>query len=365
MDTLLMIFGGMFGLALALPFLALALARFNLFWTIIEEGTVKIILLNGQYHKAKMRYRGFYLDEEGNVIRKKEKEKEHNRQWQKYFNWSGGLAWVGIWPFYKIHTYDFRWQVLKRELDEKTGKMMKNVEGREEVLDYIFVKASTYFTKLEKAETKGMLPADSEFIFVIRITNPYRALFRAHQWFEFTINILLPHLRHFQATRTFEELVIMFQLKGGEIYQFLEETKALNEQQKEQIRKELAKQGKSDEEINEEMAKQELGVLGFLRKIYGITVEAVKIESVDAEERYEQALSKEREAELEAKRITIVNKAIAQYGEQAVFLIYAEAIETASKGSGNTIIPLGLAPLLKEVASFIANPKKIRGGGGK
>src|SRR3990167_1196309 len=91
MDTLLMIFGGMFGLALALPFLALALARFNLFWTIIEEGTVKIILLNGQYHKAKMRYRGFYLDEEGNVIRKKEKEKEHNRQWQKYLNWLGNV----------------------------------------------------------------------------------------------------------------------------------------------------------------------------------------------------------------------------------------------------------------------------------
>lgn len=361
MDTLLMIIGGLLGLIIALPFLALALARFNLFWTIIEEGTAKIILLNGQYHKTKMRYKGFYLDKGGNVIRKKEEKEKSDHWWKKYF---GGLAWIGIWPFYKVHIYDFRWQVLKRELDEKTGKTMKKVEGREEVLDYIFIKASTYFTKLEKAETKGMLPADSEFIFVIRITNPYRALFRAHQWFEFTINALLPHLRHFQATRTFEELVAMSQLKGGEIYQFLEEAKSLNEQQKKQIEKELKKQGKSDEEIKEEISKQELGVLGFLRTIYGIYVEAVKIESVDAEERYEQALSKEREAELEAKRITTVNKAIAEYGEQAVFLRYAEAIEIASKGEGNIIIPLGLAPLLKELTSGFM-PKKAKGGGGE
>ncbi len=393
MDKILMVVSGLVGLALALPFLALALARFNLFFTIVEEGTAKIVILNNQYHKTLMRYKGFYLDGD-EVKRKEDKEKKVKEKESLLEKYWGGLSWVGLWPFFKVYTYDFRWQVLKRELGEgekgeegekKGKKMVKKVEAREETLDFIFVKASTYFAMLEKAETKGMLPADSEFIFVIRITNPYRALFRGHQWFEFTINVLLPHLRQFQAKHSFEELVMVPQIKGsikrkkegkdgGEekesksIYQFLGEKEELNPDQKMEIAKKLTgedneealKKALEREDVKTEIAKQELGVLGFLAKIYGITVEAVKIESVDAEKRYEEALSKKREAELEADRITTVNKAIAEYGSQAIFLRYAEAIETAG-GKGNMIIPLGLESLLKELTGF--TPKKTEGGG--
>jgi len=52
---------------------------------------------------------------------------------------------------------------------------------------------------------------------------PYKVLFRAHQWLEFTVNRIGPYIRQFVATKKFEELVAekqaMFQ--GNPLFDFL------------------------------------------------------------------------------------------------------------------------------------------------
>ncbi len=359
METILVITGGILGFILALPFLALTLAKFKIFFAFCEEGQAIIILLNKEFHRAVIRYRGFYLNEKGEVkkdrrkedlegqLEKREKDSILLKIVRKIFG--GGLVWVGIWPFYTVYTYKFRWQTLIRELDEK-GVATKKIKSHKKELDYAFVKAATYFAKLEKAETEGLFPVSDEFIFTIRITNPYKALFRTHQWFEFTVDMLLPHLREYQGNAKFEDLIKQSQLKTGEMYMFLE-VADLTDDQKQVIRSELRTEGKTEEEIEKELEERDLGVLGILRERYGIDVAGVRIEAFDpADERYQLALSKKFEAEQEVKRIDeVFGKIIDKYGEMGLAVRYLEVLEKAGEKAGNWIIPVGVRNIVEDI----------------
>ena len=337
MENLALILVATIGFVLGVPFIILGLARIDAFFTIIEEGTAKVVVLNGKFYTCKMRYSGFYLDDRSEVKKQADGSlQERGMQAWIRSHFTGGLAWVGVWPFYKAYKYDFRWTTLKRGLRE--GKAIKEIDPREEEIDYIFVRAATYFIKLEEAETKGKIPITTEFIITIRITNPRKALFRVHQWFEFVTNTLLPHLRAFQGSRVFDELNQMKQYKTEELYSYLEWANP-TEEQLYKIREGLTKEGKSAEEIKKELEERSFGVIGLLRERYGIDIIAVGIESLEpANAEYQEALAKQELATLEANRIKTINKMIAKYGPQALEIRRLEALESVGKGANNTIL---------------------------
>lgn len=369
METLLIILFGITGLLLGLPFLALALAKFNLFFTLVDEGSVKVVMLNRQFHKCVMRYKGFYLDEKSNVKLLPKTQKEQKKL-------LGGLEFFGIWPFYTIHNYRFRWTKIKREL--KDGKLVKSIEPEDKTIDYILVQADVYYARLEGIETIGLVPLDMEFVLTIRIINPYKALFRAQDWFEFVTNRLLPYIRQFCSGKEFNELIQEKQHPTGELYKFLETSiKELSLEDKEKLKKAgkddnyikkveeerkklmelspedktaLIAEGKTEEDIEQIKKERKWGIIQLLREIFGIDVMGVEIDSIVPEKRYADIASKQWEAGREADRIeTVYGKIIKDYGESGLIIRYLESLDNAATKDGNWIIPFGLRGALSDL----------------
>lgn len=387
MEIILVIIGAGIVFRALYPFLALALAKHNLFFTLVEEGNAKIIMYNKAFKRVVMQYTGFYLDHRWNVkqgLRRKQMTIEEARMVTEAENqkrmqegkkalpaWDGkerrkperkfmggGLVFVGLWPFDTIHSYKFRWQSLKE------GKVV----SREEELDYVFAKADVYYAKLSSAETKGMVPLDIELYLTIRIVNPYRALFRARQWLEFAVNRISPHIRQYIPAKEveFKELIGKDQLPGSELFQFLEGAgKGLAAEEKKHLRED----GYPEKEI-EQREQTGWGILRILRELYGIDITGIEFASINTVGKvYEEAAAKEWSAEMEKKKIVIeasaeaekidiiakaeagkirtVSEAIKEYGDIGLASKAMDTIKEASTKPGNWVIPSNLLDFLK------------------
>jgi hypothetical protein len=385
-EIILMIIGGVVGFVVLSPYLARALAKHNLFFTLIKEGEGKVFLRNQAFEKAVIRYKGFRLDGRWNVIESNRREqltqkeakakgsawdgrkrRKEDKWWNKFFG--GGLAYVGIWPFDTVHTYKFRWEA------QKEGKPV----AHDELLDYVFVKSSVYYTKLEGAETFGMVPLDIGLNLTIRVTNPYRALFRAHQWLEFAVSRLAPYIRQYipATKKEFKELIGVQQGPDSELFKFLGTSKEkFTVEQKRQLRE----QGHSEREI-EDMELAGKGILWVLREIYGVDIQGIEFASITTVgKEYETAAAKEWSAEQEKKqkvilaegeaqaidtitaakkrRIEELSSAIEKHGEVGLFYKMTETIEEGSKGPSNWILSIDA---LQNIISRILTGKK-KGG---
>ena len=387
-EIILMTIGGVIGLTVLSPYLARALAKQNLFFTLVKEGDGKAFLHNQAFEKAVIRYKGFRLDGRWNVIEsnrrdrltKEEakakgsawdgrKRRKEDKWWNKFFG--GGLAYVGMWPFDTVHTYKFRWEA------PKEGKPV----AHDELLDYVFVKSSIYYAKLEGAETFGMVPLDIGLNLTIRVTNPYRALFRAHQWLEFAVSRLAPYIRQYipATKKEFKEFVGVKQGPDSELFQFLGTSKEkFTVEQKKQLRE----QGHSEREI-EDMELAGKGILWVLREIYGVDIQGIEFASITVGKEYETAQAKkwaaERDkerieieaaaeakkidiiAEAEARKIRTVSRAIQDYGEIGLASKAMDTIKEASTKPGNWIIPSNLLDALK-IGGQGGQEKERKGG---
>ena len=387
-----MVAGIFFVLFVLFSIMARALANHNLFFTLIREGEGKAFLHNQAFEKAVIRYKGFRLDGRWNVVESNRREqltvkevkakggfwdgkkrRKEDRWWYGLLNkfMGGGLAWVGIWPFGTVYAYKFRWEALK------DGKPTTH----DELLDYVFVKSSVYYTKLEGAETFGMVPLDIGLNLTIRVTNPYRALFRAHQWLEFAVSRIAPYIRQYipATKKEFKEFVGVKQGPDSELFQFLGTSKEkFTVEQKKQLRE----QGHSEREI-EDMELAGKGILWVLREIYGVDIQGIEFASITVGKEYETAQAKkwaaERDkerieieaaaeakkidiiAEAEARKIRTVAQAIKDFGEIGLASKAMDTIKEASTKAGNWIIPSNLLDALR-IGGQGGREKKREGG---
>ena len=285
----------------------------------------------------------------------------------------GGLTFVGLWPFYQVLRYDFRWCGLKE------GKPIPHDKN----LNYVFVKSAVYYAKLEGVETSGMVPLDIGLNLTIRVTNPYRAIFRTHQWLEFAISRITSYIRQYVPAdnKEFKELVGVNQGPDSELFKFLGKSK---ERFTVEDKKRLKNEGKSDKEIeNMELAGK--GILWVLWEIYGVDIQSIEFASITVGKEYETAAAKkwsaEREKEeieikasaeakridtlaeaearkidtlagAEARKIKTVSEAIRAQGEVGLALKAMDTIEKASAKAGNMIfLPSKVVDVLNQFGS--------------
>jgi len=147
------------------------LLKNNWFFTLVEEGTAKIILKAGKISKIVFVWEEHWMDEQFNVWRKEEKGVGLSPK--KIKGLFGGIFYIGIPPFWRVHTYPLRWA----DIHIKNGK--REIKFHEEIIDYVLLRPCVYWTKLTKAETKEMIPVDVEFAVTLRIENPYKFCFIA------------------------------------------------------------------------------------------------------------------------------------------------------------------------------------------
>lgn len=175
----------LFGIAV----LIWALAKNNLFVTIVQEGRAKAILYNGAFRRVVMSYRGYYLDDEWNV-----------RPVPPHF-WNGiripflsAIKWIGFPPFATPHWYKFRWTSLERSVNDK-GEPVTRLDHKEERIDYVLVQPDTYVFGMMLVECADNIPLNIGIIMTGAIVNPEKALFKVQHWLETVQNELDPAIR--------------------------------------------------------------------------------------------------------------------------------------------------------------------------
>lgn len=299
------------------------LALNNIFFAFVREGTAKAIRKFGEFQRIILSYKGYVLDEEWDVksVGKVGEVKAGDIALRPKGFHIGGLYWVGIPFIHDVHRYRFRWTSFAQK--EEGGKLAQETVTHYEEIDYVLLQDDIYYTFIREAEAKGMVPVDLELLLTIRVVNPYKALFRVQEWLEMTQNLLMPALREFAGTRTYEELVKV----------------------------------RSQTEREQDIILALGGVGSYIEKDYGVRVKHARLKDVNPSgERakvYEEAATKEWQAQKEAERIKVLADAeagrvakefgaVKDLGPDGLFIRTLEALETAGGGPSNVVVfPLG------------------------
>lgn len=268
--------------------LAMELGKSNTFFTLIEEGQAKGVTIFGRAEKCLLSFTGHrFLGILGTMDEKKYGNHYHKDSWWdvyklnqdnarpedksfwKYFWYNfakhilfmdlGGLKWVGIWPFYKVYTYNFRWTSLRGQLP--TGSVTERTkyeETRDRIIDYILVRQETYLLDLKGIEDQDLISVDIKLVWTNHVVNPFKALFRVRNWLETSTDRLLTYIRRGFAAATWKE----FQTSGNLMSTFKD-------------------------------------ILDELEDKYGVATDGLEIIDLEPPEEFQQAAEKIRMAEAE------------------------------------------------------------------
>lgn len=163
-------------------------------FTIVKEGTVKIIVRFGEYRESLMVKKGYKIDENNQIVPLAEGEEEETG-----LLW-GGLRIVGI-PFIdKVFKKDLKWV---KSLPEGT------LEDRfESKVDFLLADVHyQYGLRFNNIEDKELLPLSGQMTLTASIVNPYKAQFGVKDWFAAVVNRVLPVVREYIPEHTYEEII--------------------------------------------------------------------------------------------------------------------------------------------------------------
>lgn len=212
--TVLLIPGMLLLLALIYYLAALLirkLAERNLFWTFVEEGTAKAIIVNGRFTSCVMSFSGHMFAADGtnppavqadgwNIV--PFDPSVHHR---RYLPLLRNIRWIGFPPFSDAYAYGFSWTSLEEEL-ENSDDIKKKFHYSDKTIDYVLVQDDIYVTQVKEAECKDNIPLDAIILIGGRIVNPYKALFKVERWLESTANRIGADVRDLFGDKTFAEI---------------------------------------------------------------------------------------------------------------------------------------------------------------
>jgi len=243
----------------------------SLYWllgglTVVKEGTVKIVVRFGEYHKPLMVKKGYRITESSQIIPLDFEEEEKG-------GFLGGLKIVGI-PFVDtIFKKDLKWV---KSLPE--GKLEDRFE---ENVDFLLADVHyQYGLRFNNAEDKDLLSLSGQMTLTASIDNPYKAQFRVKNWFDALVNRILPSIREYISNHAYEEII--------------------NDPET-----------KLDQDVMKKLRGS--GILDELEELYGIRVHALETVNIDPDENYRKAtLAKWQAARDAEKRLGSTTGALMQ-----------------------------------------------------
>lgn len=293
-----------FGCYLLLPLAIRSLAEADVFFTLGNEGQGKAILRFGEFSRFTMSYEGHGFDQEWNVrlladdgkigkfweddkqvdriieIRKEEPPPRLasliiGRNQKKL----GGIRWLGP-PFVRtVHKYNFRWTTLRQKGD-KEGKLTEKIVDYDERIGHIILQDYVYYTEVTEAEDKNLVPLTASILLTVRVTNPYKALFRVEDWLGTVLGKVKPTVREWISGKTYEEIT----------------------RKSESLKREDA-----------QVILNESGFADYIESRYGVRIKALGIVKVNPDGKrgtsYVEASTRKYEAEQKRKEIEILAEA--------------------------------------------------------
>ncbi len=321
------------------------LARNDIFFTRVEEGTAKAIMRSNKFKRFVMAYEGFRFSrpeetdasgkelDEWTLVQEKKVGSANRSLWENFF---GGIRWLGIPGVDTVFSYQFRWSTVADYVpgDNAQGITHK-VRHYEETLNYILLKDYVYYTKLENAETKEAMPVDIDILIPTRIMNPYKALFRAHRWLEQVLEVVKPHVRAWVSEKSYQEV---------------REKPETVEREHDVFLKELSNYF------------EETFGARTKRLLFGDVIPPDVYVRISTK-KYEAEREKERiviEAQAEAERIATVTGAMRAAGEDGRFAIAANVLQQGFKDPASKVVLLGsTTSLVEDLIAAKKDPTKL------
>ncbi len=318
------------------------LASLRIFFTFCPGGEIVAIVKGKEPLRFIMAHKGFHLNEledkenfDSNhdrwdvlenswreltdEIKKKAKEKGYtifDEGWVDTRNWlekKYGIYWVGIYPLIQVHRYPFQWaEVQQKETPEREeGAPGLTVKVRDESVYSIFAKVFPYMMELKEAQTVDKLPVAVRYVLNTRCVNPLKALFWVDNWLAKTQTAANENARNYVGVSTYEALTSEIRAQKDR------EAKRKKQEEEESKKDPGAKKrrkprtDKSFEDIMLELNERiEKG--SGLKKLYGIEIVTVEIQSVDLTGKLGEAVSKATTAQYVAEQEAVAKKAEAE-----------------------------------------------------
>ena len=174
---------------------AYLLSKKKIFFTAPREGTGEFVMVGNTVHKLIANWKGHRaqgfsstLSTDPYTIESKEPEYgllhyANPLTWMEPF----GIYWMGVWPWFTIYRYDFVWTEEEQGPDGsvtlRTRRATKQ-PGTEGQTSFVYLKDVNYFVTTDDVKTKGGIPLRFQILVTVRITNPYKALFKGTNWLQ-------------------------------------------------------------------------------------------------------------------------------------------------------------------------------------
>lgn len=257
------------------------------FYSFVTEGTAKIVVHGGEFHKIVMSWEGYGFDDKWNVVEKKSGK-----------SLFGGARYIGFYPFFKVYLYRLRWSS-PRENGE--------IVDHDEVLPHVLLKEHIYAVKVKGAEDKAKVPLDIILLITLRVVNPYKFIFASQDTFEVIQNRIAALFRDYVGTKTYAALI-------------------------------TAPTGKTADTMWKKLVGRSL--INSFESEYGVKVKdhGIDIREITPPAEYAQAATRKQQAEeareqtiidadAERRRLEAVYETINKFGDKGVLFRAMEALE--------------------------------------
>lgn len=237
------------GVFLLTLFLAVFFTIFR--FTIVEEGTGRLVLKMGAYHKTLLAKVGFTTDDDGKVVGGEET------------HLLGGLRFVGIRGIHSIFEKDkFRW--VKSKPGAKQDETLE--EKRDTNVSRLLVRYYTYGIVVRNNEDKNLVPITVWLAITAWINNPKKAWLDTEDWFSTFAGRIEPYVRDYVSRYEYEEII-----KSPDRRLDLEVFQRLKDE----------------------------GIIGELANLHGVEIHAIECADISPEEEYRKSTLKKWEASKE------------------------------------------------------------------
>ncbi len=381
----------LFGAGLAL--LVYGLAKRDIFFTLVEPGTAKIVLLNNAFRRIVFNFPGYGMNEKHDIRNREKTPQDEIGSYREQTPFFGGLHFVGVPPFWSLYSYRLRWSVIWRNVEGGLEKVMEleGIQGisaaggrlliRLDNVTQFYLKATPYGLLLSGAEDKDKIAIDAIFLVMASVRNPYKAAFRVNNWWTAVSDNLLSEIRPWIGELSWEVIKNI----EGDLLDYAKAEKAVLEATDPEAKRKIHRNWKRlwfslPPAARETFKRQRffenvLKLVNIMEDEWGVEVISIRIDEIVLPKGIPEAATKKYVAEQEAQAILAVAGANAErinkifaaaraHGDDGVAM---KLVEDLSNGRAQPIISVGQAPIAMVMQGLVRQttekPKETKEGG--
>jgi len=326
------------------------LAKKNLFFTIVPEGQIKVVMRSGRAVKYLANIKDHSIELDNGKI--SDTATDHTGVLNEIL----GVYWIGVPPFNQIYTYRFRWN--KWDMEEE--KTMYDLVKKDEDISWLLYRAP-YAMKMEGVETKERIPLNLVFVITVSVVNAEKVLFKTSNWLTNVTAAVTSAVRDFVGNCNLKDLVSMkTEISGDDI-------KGISFEKKENSK---------FVDVIRSLNGKEVGNIGLIES-FGIQIDVVNFQSLEVIdggtqqkllEATQAAYIADRESEKIITIATAEANAIKLKGEATAGAIKAKMDALGANSSSVGIIALSDAIATAKPSSLILGTSvmpttEVKGGG--